>query len=84
LFAKPEELARTVEELFNFFLGGKIARAVVTGWTAEGKAALLAAARRVWSVVQPVITWVSERDFTLEYADVKIEVKESGAVNDRC
>jgi hypothetical protein len=78
LFARPEQLARTVEELFNLFLGGKIARAVVTGWTAEGKAALLAAANRVWSVVQPVITWLSERDFAFEYAGVKIEVKESG------
>ena len=31
LFGKPEELLRTVEELFNLFLGGKIAQAVRNG-----------------------------------------------------
>lgn len=78
LFDKPEELVRTVEQLFNLFLGGNIARAVVTEWIAGGQAALRAAAERVWSVVRPVITWLSERDFAFEAAGVKIEVKESG------
>jgi hypothetical protein len=78
LFAKPEELVRTVEELFNLFLGGNIGQAIVTKWTQEGKAALLAAAERVWSVVQPVIIWLGKRDFAFEYAGAKIEVKEAG------
>jgi hypothetical protein len=78
LFAKPEELVRTVEELFNLFLGGKIAQAVRVGWTSPGKSALLAAAERVWSVVKPVITWLAQRDFAFEYAGAKIEVKEAG------
>jgi hypothetical protein len=78
LFAKPEELVRVVEELFNLFLGGEISRAVRTGWTQQGKAALVAAGERIWSVVQPVINWIARRDFTVEFADVKIEVKESG------
>jgi hypothetical protein len=78
LFAKPEELLRTVEELFNLFLGGKIGQAAVTGWTNSGRTALLAAAERVWLVVKPVISWLSQRDFSFEYAGVKIEVKEGG------
>ena len=75
LFKKPEELVRTVEKLFNFFLDEEIKRAVWTGWTEEGKAALLAAAERIWSVIQPLVGWVAERDFTFEFASVKIEVK---------
>jgi hypothetical protein len=78
LFEKPDELIRTVEELFNLFLGGKISRAVATGWKQEGKAALSAATQRIWSVIKPVITWVAERDLVLEFLGVKIEVKDSG------
>jgi hypothetical protein len=78
LFAKPEELVRTVEQLFNLFLGGEIGRAVTTGWTQQGKAGLLAAADRIWSVVQPVIDWISKRDLAFEFAGAKIEVKEGG------
>jgi hypothetical protein len=76
LFERPEELVRTVEELLNLFLGGQIARAVATGWREGGKAALIAAAQRIWSVIKPVITWVAERDLTLEFLGVKIELKE--------
>jgi hypothetical protein len=78
LFAKPEELVRTVEELFNLFVGGQIGHAIVTGWTQQGKASLLAAAERVWSVVQPVIKWLGKRDFAFEFAGAKIEVKQGG------
>jgi hypothetical protein len=68
LFAKPDELIRTVEELFNLFLGGKIGQAVTIGWTRQGKAALLMAGKRIWSVIQPAINWLSERDFAVEFA----------------
>jgi hypothetical protein len=78
LFAKPENLVRTVEELFNLFLSGQIRRAVTTGWREKGKAALLAAAERIWSVVQPVVSWIGRHDLALEFAGVKIEVKERG------
>jgi hypothetical protein len=78
LFAKPEELTSTVEELFNLFLAHKISQAVLVGWTQQGKAALVDAGERIWSVIQPVITWLSKKDLALEFATVKIEVKESG------
>ena len=77
LFAKPEQLASTVEELFNLFLAQKISQAVRVGWTQQGKAGLIAAAERVWSVIEPVITWLSKKDLTFEVAPVKIEVRES-------
>ncbi len=79
LFAKPEELVRTVEELFNLFLGGKIVQAVMSAWTKEGMATLVAAAEQVWAVIQPVITWVARKDIKLEFAGAKIEVKQSEA-----
>jgi hypothetical protein len=75
LFEKPEELVRTVEKLFNLFLGEEIKRAVWTGWTEEGKAALLAAAERIWSVIQPLVDWVAERDVTVQFAGMKIEMR---------
>jgi hypothetical protein len=77
LFANPQQLARTVEELFNLFLTHKISQAIRVGWTQEGKAALVASVERVWSVVQPVITWLSKKDFTLEFGPFKIAVEES-------
>jgi len=78
LFKNPKELIRTVEELFNLFLGGDIARAIARGRIQQGKAALLAAAEQIWSVIRPVINWVGERDLSVEFADVKLEVKEGG------
>jgi hypothetical protein len=78
LFANPEELVRTVEELFNLFLGEQIGRAIRTGWLRSGQAAIREAAGRVWSVIKPVITWIAERDISVEFLGVKIEVKEAG------
>jgi hypothetical protein len=77
LFAQPEKLVRTVEELFNLFLGGQIAQAVRLGWTVQSAAALAAAAERVWSIIQPVITWLGTRDYSFDLLSGKIEVKES-------
>jgi hypothetical protein len=78
LFADPEKLVRTVEELFNLFLREKIGQAIRTGWLRSGQAAISQAAGRVWSVIKPVITWVAERDISVGFLGVKIEVKEAG------
>jgi hypothetical protein len=78
LFAKPNELVHTVEELFNLFLGGRIRQAIVVGWAHQGKAAVASAVERVWAVIQPVIAWAAHKDIKLEFATAKIEVKESG------
>jgi hypothetical protein len=78
LFAKPEALVRTVEELFNLFLSGKITQAVIVGQAQQGKAAAGAAVAAVWAVVSKVIDWAAERDFQIELTPVKIEVKKSG------
>jgi hypothetical protein len=69
---------KTVEELVNLFLSGRIVKAVMTGWERHGKAAITAVAESVWAVVQPVINWAAKKDVKLEFATVKIEVKESG------
>jgi hypothetical protein len=79
LFSRPEELTKTVAELFNLFLGEKIIQAMVTGWSRESIATVAAATDRVWAVIHPVITWVAHKDIKLEFATAKIEVKESGS-----
>jgi hypothetical protein len=79
LFAKPELLTRTVEQLFNLFLTNKVSQAVRLGTWHTGRAALAAVAERVWrSVVQPVVTWLAEREFTLNFFEGTLEVKPSG------
>lgn len=78
LLAKPEQLVRTVEELFNLFLGGEIAAAVRRGWIAERGAALAAAAARVWAIFQPVITWLGKAEYEFNIAEGTIAVKPSG------
>ena len=62
LFAKPEALVRTVEQLFNLFLGERISQAVVIGWIEQGKAAVACAAERVCQLIQPVFAWAAEKD----------------------
>src|SRR6516164_7360078 len=79
LFAKPEALVRTVEQLFNLFLGERISQAVVVGWAEQGKAAVASAAERVWQLIQPVFAWAAEKDITVGLATGTIELKERGA-----
>jgi hypothetical protein len=78
LFAKPDDLQRTVETVFNLFLSGRLKQAIVTGWIRQEGARLAVAAERVWSVLQPVVHWLAKRDVAVEFSGVKIEVKESG------
>jgi hypothetical protein len=78
LFARPDQLVRTVEELFNLFLGGKIAEAVMVAKIQRGKAAAARAADAVWAVIKPVIGWAAGRDWRVEFTPVRIEVKKSG------
>src|SRR5215469_10522065 len=73
LFAQPDELLRTVEELFNLFLAGKIREAMFAGWVRQSKAGLLAAAKRIWGVIEPIVTWAARRDIKLAFATMKIE-----------
>jgi hypothetical protein len=78
LFERPDELVQTVEKLFNLFLADDIGRAVRTGWIRQERAALFAAAERIWSVIQPVIVWIAKKDLALEFLGAKIEIKECG------
>jgi len=78
LFQQPQQLVRTVEQLFNLFLRGEIAQAVRKGWLQQIRAKIDAAADAIWAIIQPVIAWAAKKDIALEFLSAKIEVKESG------
>jgi hypothetical protein len=79
LIERPDVLVRTVEELFNLFLAGKLLQAVMVGSAQQGKAAVAAAAGRVSALIQPVTEWAKDiQGFTLEIAGFKIDVRKSG------
>jgi len=78
LFERPADLLRTVEKLFNLFLDGKVTEAARSGQIAQGQAAAASLAGRIWRIIQPVITWLSRLEITIEAATGKIEVKAGG------
>jgi hypothetical protein len=79
LFANPAQLVQAVEAIFNRFLVGDISKAVRFGWQSEVRAALTQAAGGIWAVIQPVVDWISRKDLAIEFAEVKLEIKESGS-----
>jgi hypothetical protein len=79
LFAQPEALARTVEQLFNLFLAGDVSKAVSVGRWEQGKAAVGSAVERVWELIQPVFAWAATKDIKVGLVDGTLEIKESGA-----
>lgn len=77
LFARPETLVRTVEELFNLFIAGRIKEAIDVARARQRETAVVSMAKRAWAVIEPVITWIGERDIKLGFLGAKIEVRRS-------
>lgn len=79
LFAHPEDLVRTTEEIFNLFLGEQMRKAIMVGWAEQKKAALADLSRQVWALIRPVIEWAAKKHIEVGFCGVKIVVKENGA-----
>jgi hypothetical protein len=78
LFADPKQLIETVEDLFNLFLGGHVAKAIAIGVARQGTSRAAAIVKQIAAALLPAIRWVAGRNLSIELFGAKIEVKAYG------